>query len=80
MVSFDVLDQGSQGDTLVGRTQITLAELATNEGSDADHLNPRWYPIFRPAPGSAGFGASSQTDPLAFHDPRAPRIRFAIGE
>ncbi|MBA2719680.1 MAG: hypothetical protein H0U52_10635 [Chloroflexi bacterium] len=27
-----------------------------------------------------GFGASSQTDPLAFHDPRAPRIRFAIGE
>jgi hypothetical protein len=27
-----------------------------------------------------GFGASAQTDPLAFHDPRAPRIRFAIGE
>ena len=27
-----------------------------------------------------GLGASSQTDPLAFHDPRAPRIRFAIGE
>ena len=27
-----------------------------------------------------GSGASSQTDPLAFHDPRAPRIRFAIGE
>ena len=27
-----------------------------------------------------GFGASSRTDPLAFLDPRAPRIRFAIGE
>ncbi len=27
-----------------------------------------------------GFGASGQTDPLAFHDPRAPRIRFTIGE
>ncbi len=27
-----------------------------------------------------GFGAASQTDPLAFHDPRAPRIRFSIGE
>ena len=27
-----------------------------------------------------GFGVSSQVDPLAFLDPRAPRIRFAIGE
>jgi hypothetical protein len=26
------------------------------------------------------FGVSSQTDPLAFLDPRAPRMRFAIGE
>lgn len=26
------------------------------------------------------FGASSQVDPFAFLDPRAPRIRFAIGE
>ena len=25
-------------------------------------------------------GASSRTDPLAFLDPRAPRIRFAVGE
>ena len=27
-----------------------------------------------------GFGVSSQADPFAFLDPRAPRIRFAIGE
>ena len=27
-----------------------------------------------------GSGASSQADPLAFLDPRAPRLRFAIGE
>jgi hypothetical protein len=27
-----------------------------------------------------GFGISSQADPLAFLDPRAPRLRFAIGE
>jgi hypothetical protein len=27
-----------------------------------------------------GFGVSSQPDPLAFLDPRAPRLRFAIGE
>lgn len=27
-----------------------------------------------------GFGPSSQTDPLAFLDPRAPRLRFAVGE
>jgi hypothetical protein len=26
------------------------------------------------------FGASSQADPLAFLDPRAPRLRFALGE
>lgn len=26
------------------------------------------------------FGASSQVDPFAFLDPRAPRIRFAVGE
>ena len=26
------------------------------------------------------FGVSAQVDPLAFLDPRAPRIRFAIGE
>ena len=26
------------------------------------------------------FGASSPADPLAFLDPRAPRLRFAIGE
>jgi hypothetical protein len=26
------------------------------------------------------FGVSSQVDPFAFLDPRAPRIRFAIGE
>ena len=26
------------------------------------------------------FGVSSQADPLAFLDPRAPRLRFAIGE
>jgi hypothetical protein len=29
-----------------------------------------------------GFGASSQTDPLAFHDPARlrPRMQYAIGE
>ena len=27
-----------------------------------------------------GFGASTQADPLAFLDPRAPRLRFAIGD
>lgn len=27
-----------------------------------------------------GFGVSSQADPFAFLDPRAPRLRFAIGE
>jgi hypothetical protein len=27
-----------------------------------------------------GLGASPQADPLAFLDPRAPRLRFAIGE
>jgi len=26
------------------------------------------------------FGVSAQADPFAFLDPRAPRIRFAIGE
>ena len=31
-------------------------------------------------PELGGFGVSSQVDPLAFLDPRAPRIRFAIGE
>jgi hypothetical protein len=27
-----------------------------------------------------GYGVSSQADPLAFLDPRAPRLRWAIGE
>ena len=27
-----------------------------------------------------GFGISTQADPLAFLDPRAPRLRFAVGE
>jgi hypothetical protein len=27
-----------------------------------------------------GFGVSSQADPLAFLDPRAPRLRWAIGD
>jgi hypothetical protein len=27
-----------------------------------------------------GYGVPSQADPLAFLDPRAPRLRFAIGE
>ncbi len=27
-----------------------------------------------------GFGISTQADPLAFLDPRAPRLRFALGE
>jgi hypothetical protein len=27
-----------------------------------------------------GFGISSGADPLAFLDPRAPRLRFALGE
>jgi hypothetical protein len=27
-----------------------------------------------------GFGGSAQADPFAFLDPRAPRLRFAIGE
>jgi hypothetical protein len=27
-----------------------------------------------------GFGAASQTDPFAFMDPRAPRLRFVMGE
>jgi hypothetical protein len=27
-----------------------------------------------------GFGVSTQADPLAFLDPRAPRLRFALGE
>jgi hypothetical protein len=26
------------------------------------------------------WGSSAQTDPLAFLDPRAPRIRFALGD
>ena len=26
------------------------------------------------------FGTSSQQDPLSFQDPRAPRLRFALGE
>jgi hypothetical protein len=30
--------------------------------------------------GLDAFGASSPADPLAFLDPRAPRLRFAIGE
>ena len=27
-----------------------------------------------------GLGVSTQADPLAFLDPRAPRLRFAIGD
>jgi hypothetical protein len=27
-----------------------------------------------------GFGGSAQADPLAFLDPRTPRLRFALGE
>jgi hypothetical protein len=27
-----------------------------------------------------GYGVSSQADPLAFLDPRAPRLRWAIGD
>jgi hypothetical protein len=27
-----------------------------------------------------GFGPSTGADPLAFLDPRAPRLRFALGE
>ena len=27
-----------------------------------------------------GFGVSSQADPFAFLDPRAPRLRWAIGD
>jgi hypothetical protein len=27
-----------------------------------------------------GFGVSSPTDPLAFLDPRTPRLRFALGD
>jgi hypothetical protein len=27
-----------------------------------------------------GFGGSSQADPLAFLDPRTPRLRYAIGD
>jgi len=27
-----------------------------------------------------GFGPTSPSDPLAFLDPRAPRLRFAIGD
>jgi hypothetical protein len=27
-----------------------------------------------------GFGVSSQPDPFAFLDPRAPRLRWAIGD
>jgi hypothetical protein len=27
-----------------------------------------------------GFGVSTRADPLAFLDPRAPRLRFALGE
>jgi len=27
-----------------------------------------------------GFGGPSQADPLAFLDPRSPRLRWAIGE
>jgi len=30
--------------------------------------------------GHDAFGVSSPADPFAFLDPRAPRIRFAIGE
>jgi hypothetical protein len=27
-----------------------------------------------------GFGATSPADPLAFLDPRTPRLRFVLGE
>lgn len=27
-----------------------------------------------------GFGGSAQADPLAFLDPRSPRLRFALGD
>jgi hypothetical protein len=27
-----------------------------------------------------GFGAASPSDPFAFMDPRAPRLRFVLGE
>jgi hypothetical protein len=27
-----------------------------------------------------GFGGSAQADPLAFLDPRTPRLRFALGD
>jgi hypothetical protein len=30
--------------------------------------------------GLDAYGVSSQVDPFAFLDPRAPRIRFAVGE
>ena len=30
--------------------------------------------------GADDFGVSSQSDPFAFMDPRAPRLRFVLGE
>ncbi len=33
-----------------------------------------------PDAGIDDFGAASSTDPFAFMDPRAPRLRFMLGE
>ena len=41
--------------------------------------NQRHNPTMEEA-GLDAYGVSSQVDPFAFLDPRAPRIRFAVGE
>jgi hypothetical protein len=41
--------------------------------------NQRHHPTLEET-GHDAFGVSSPADPFAFLDPRAPRIRFAIGE
>lgn len=33
-----------------------------------------------PEHGAEDFGPASQSDPFAFMDPRAPRLRFVLGE
>jgi hypothetical protein len=33
-----------------------------------------------PDHGADDFGVASQSDPFAFMDPRAPRLRFVLGE
>jgi len=57
------------------RLTLLFAFLATV--FDGVELNLLSYPLVYI---SGTFGVSTQADPLAFLDPRAPRLRFALGE